>query len=189
MTAEEEVTIIRGDEGEFIEMPLPGQKGVSTRLVRVDEENNQIVMHVRFEPGGHAPRHYHYCRAVAYTIKGAWEYDEGKFYAGDVAYETVGNIHTPFSDEGAELMLFLSADDDKYLDNYMDDGSIIRYTLQTFKFFEGKTQADIDAMTISQLFSKVEFIPAPDKKLREVYHNLVHTMKAQQEQTEAAAPA
>lgn len=188
MTAdEEEVTIIRADEGEFIEMPLPGSKGVLTRLLRVDEENKQVVMHVRFEPGARAPRHYHYCRAVAYTMSGSWEYDEGKFQPGDVAYETTGNIHTPFSDEGSELMLVLSSDDHRYLDNYMDDGSIVRYTIDTFKFFQGKTQADIDDMSIMQLFSHVEFIPAPNKRLRDVYQTLVLGMKEQQAAEAAAA--
>lgn len=181
MSAEDEITIIRGDEGEFVELPLPGQKGITTRLIRVDEENNQVVMHVRFEPGSYAPRHYHYCRAVAYTISGAWEYDEGKFYPGDVAYEKTGNLHTPFSDEGAEIMLVLSADDKKYLDNYMECGSIIRYTLDTFKFFEGKSQADIDALSVNQLFSKVEFIPAENVRLRDLYNNLMDSMKSREE--------
>lgn len=188
MTAvDDEITIIRSDDGEFVELPLPGQQGIYTRLIRVDEDNKQVVMHVRFEPGGHAPRHYHYCRAVAYTVKGAWEYDEGKFYPGDIAYEKTGNLHTPFSDEGAELILVLSSDDEKFLDNYMECGSIIRYNLATFKFFEGKTQEDIDNMSIAELFSQVEFIPAPNVRLRDIYNNLMNGMKKQKSQSKSNA--
>lgn len=186
-TVDEEITIIRADDGEFIELPLPGQKGITTRLIRVDEENNQVVMHVRFEPGAYAPRHFHYCRAVAYTVKGAWEYDEGKFYPGDIAYEKTGNLHTPFSDEGAELILVLSSDDKKYLDNYMECGSIIRYTLDTFKFFEGKTQEEVDNLSVAELFSKVEFIPAEGVRLRDIFNTLMSGMKEQKGQSKRAA--
>ena len=179
-TVDDELTIIRAGDGEFVELPLPGQHGITTRLIRVDDENNQVVMHVKFEPGARAPRHYHYCRAVAYTVKGSWEYDEGKFYPGDIAYEKAGNMHTPFSDEGAELILVLTGEDRNYLDNYMECGSIIRYTLDTFKFFDGKTQEDVNNMTISELFSKVQFIPAEGVRLRDIFDNLMNGMKEKQ---------
>lgn len=180
-TVDDELTIIRASDGEFVELPLPGQHGITTRLIRVDEDNKQIVMHVRFEPGARAPRHYHYCRAVAYTVKGAWEYDEGKFYQGDIAYEKTGNLHTPFSDEGAELILVLTSDDNKFLDNYMECGSIIRYTMETFKFFEGKSQDDVNNLTISELFSKVQFIPAEGVRLRDIFDTLMGGMKERQD--------
>ncbi len=164
-----DLSIIRASENPFIEIPLPGSKNILTKIIKVDPANNQVVMQVRFLPGGRAPRHFHHCRAVAFTLSGEWEYDDGKFGPGDVAYEVVGNVHAPSSVKGGEMILIATSEDGRFLDNFMPDGSIIRHSLKTFAFFYGKTQAEVRALNISQLAQSIDIIPAEGADLRALY--------------------
>ena len=162
-------TIIRADEKSFIEIPLPGSRNVLTKIIKVDPEHMQAVMLVRFLPDACAPRHLHHCQAIAYTLSGEWEYEDGKFGPGDVAYEVPGNIHTPSSVRGGEMVLTMKSPDGRFLDNYMPDGSIIRHSLKTFEFFDGMTQAEISRLNLSQLAQSIDIIPAPGANLRRLY--------------------
>lgn len=162
-------SIIRAGENEFIEIPLPGSHNILTKIIKLDPENLQAVLLVKFLPGACAPRHLHHCRAIAYTLSGEWEYDDGKFGPGDVAYELAGNVHTPSSVKGGEMVLIMTSTDGRFLDNYMPDGSIIRHSLKTFQFFQDKTQKDIERLNISQLAESIDILPAPGADVRWLY--------------------
>ncbi|MFM1813442.1 MAG: hypothetical protein RLZ98_137 [Pseudomonadota bacterium] len=164
-----DLSIIRANENAFIEIPLPGSRNILTKIIKVDRVNLQAVMQVRFLPGGRAPRHLHHCRAIAYTLSGEWQYDDGKFGPGDVAYEVPGNEHTPSSVKGGEMVLIMTSPDGRFLDNYMPDGSIIRHSFKTFEFFKGKTQAEVERLNLSQLAQSIDIIPAPGADVRWLY--------------------
>ncbi|WP_432722693.1 cupin domain-containing protein [Jeongeupia wiesaeckerbachi] len=151
-------TIIR-DEFDWLPVPLPGAEGVSFKVLKADTETKQVVLRARFSPGSRMPRHFHFCRAVAYTLSGEWSYDEGHFKAGDMAYEVEGNTHTPWSDEGAELLLVFRSDQEAFLDNYLADGSAtIRLGMKFFVAYEGKSLAEA---AMIDLHSLIELLPPP----------------------------
>lgn len=179
-----DLSIIRSNENAFIEIPLPGSKNILTKIIKVDPANRQAVMQVRFLPGGRAPRHLHHCRAIAYTLSGEWQYDDGKFGPGDVAYEVPGNVHTPYSVRGGEMVLIMTSPDGRFLDNYMPDGSIIRHSLKTFEFFKNKTQAEISMLNISQLAQSIDILPAPGTDLRKLYRYIQDCLVQDQEHVE-----
>ena len=62
--------------------------------------------------------------------------EEGKFRTGDVAYEDEGNLHTPKSEMGAELLIIFDGDGPKLIDNYMPDGRVVTFDVETFRLVE-----------------------------------------------------
>ncbi|MEM1110852.1 MAG: cupin domain-containing protein [Pseudomonadota bacterium] len=154
---QQDMSLIHDSEQEYLRIPLPGAEGVMAKVLKVDEERDRVVVKIRFAPGSSLPRHNHYCRAVAYTISGEWAYDEGSFGPGDSAFELEGNEHTPWSDRGAELFIVFDGKDGRYLDNYLEDGTVIKLDLPYFKAMEGLTQAEADQVDLLDL---VEIVPA-----------------------------
>ncbi len=151
----DEISIINDDHQDYIASPFPDTDGVFFKVLKADELNNRVVMKFKFGANTALPRHIHHCRAVAYTISGEWEYDEGDFQQGHVAYEGVGNDHTPSSKTGAELFLFFDSDNGLFLDNILPCGTVIRLGMPFFKAFEGASQAKAATLDLEQL---VEFI-------------------------------
>ncbi len=161
MNLTDELTIIRQNSAEYITLPIPGlSEGIETKVLKVDRKKNRVVIMARFAPGGHAAFHYHHCTAVAYTVCGEWEYDEGHFQEGDIAYESIGNAHTPSSKTGTEMVLVLDSKDGRLLDNYMEDGTVLRVNIEAYENLLGKHQADIDAMSREALMVGIEINPA-----------------------------
>ncbi len=152
----ESMSIIRDGNQEWVRIPLPGAEGVHIKVLKADEEMDRVAVKIRFEPGSRMPRHYHYCRAVAYTISGSWAYDEGSFTAGETAWEDEGNDHTPWSDEGAELFIVFDGKNGRYLDNILPCGTIVKLDMPFLKAFEGVTQAAADQINIETL---VDIVP------------------------------
>ena len=152
----EEMSIIRDENQEYLNIPLPGAEGVSAKVLKVDEARDRVLVKIRFAPGSKMPRHIHHCRAIAYTISGEWAYDEGSFKPGETAFELEGNEHTPWSDTGAELFIVFDGVNGRYLDNFLEDGTVVRLDLPYFKAMEGLTQAQADQLDIASL---VEIIP------------------------------
>lgn len=72
---------------------IPGGK---MRILRVNLDVGEWVVHNVFEPGFTAPRHKHTGHVDAYTIRGAWQYLEyGVAYeAGSFVYEPAFSVHT-----------------------------------------------------------------------------------------------
>lgn len=147
----ESMSILRDDNREWLRIPLPGAEGVYVKVLKADEASDRVAVKIRFEPGSRMPRHIHHCRAMAYTISGGWAYDEGSFGPGEVAWEDVGNDHTPWSDEGAELFIVFDGTDGRYLDNILEDGTIVKLDMPFLKAFEGLTQAEADEVDIAPL--------------------------------------
>lgn len=152
----ESMSILRDANQEWLRIPLPGAEGVCVKVLKADEASDRVAVKIRFAPGSRMPRHIHHCRAMAYTISGGWAYDEGSFGPGEVAWEDVGNDHTPWSDEGAELFIVFDGTDGRYLDNILEDGTVVQLNMPFLKAFEGLTQAQADEVDIAPL---VEIIP------------------------------
>ncbi len=152
----DDMSIIRDEHQEYLRIPLPGAEGVLAKVLKVDEARDRVVVKIRFEAGSRMPRHIHHCRAVAYTINGEWAYDEGSFKPGESAFELEGNEHTPWSDNGAELFIVFDGANGRYLDNFLEDGTVVRLDLPYFKAMEGLTQAEADQLDITDL---VEIVP------------------------------
>jgi hypothetical protein len=150
----ESMSIMRDGEQDYLPIPLPGAEGVYVKILKADEEMDRVVVKIKFDPGSRMPRHYHYCRAIAYTISGNWAYDEGSFAPGESAWEDEGNDHTPWSDEGAELFIVFDGKDGRYLDNILPDGTIVKLDMPFFKAFEGLTLAEaaqVDAQSLVEM--------------------------------------
>ena len=147
----ESMSIIRDANQEWVRIPLPGAEGVTVKVLKADEEMDRVVVKIRFEPGSRMPRHIHHCRAIAYTISGEWAYDEGAFEAGETAWEDEGNDHTPWSDNGAELFIVFDGKDGHYLDNFLEDGTVIKLDMPFLKAYEGITQAEADQLDVMSL--------------------------------------
>lgn len=130
------MTIINDEHQSWIPLPIP-PGGTAIKVLKADEANHTVVVKFRFDPGSALPRHYHHARAIAYTVSGHWEYDEGPFSQGMVAYEAIGNEHTPSSKSGAELFVVMISDNGKFLVNNMPDGSLVGFNMKFFKALEG----------------------------------------------------
>ena len=153
---EDSMSIIRDGDQEYIAIPIPGSEGVFVKVLKADETMDRVVAKIKFTPGSRMPRHIHHCRAIAYTISGEWAYDEGAFSPGETAWEEEGNDHTPWSDNGAELFIVFDGKNGRYLDNFLDDGTIVKLDMPFFKAFEGVTQAEADQLDPMSL---VEIVP------------------------------
>ncbi|GAB5452791.1 MAG: hypothetical protein Hals2KO_31190 [Halioglobus sp.] len=150
------MSILRDGKQDWLPIPLPGAEGVSVKVLKADAAMDRVVVKIRFEPGSRMPRHIHHCRAVAYTIRGHWAYDEGAFGPGETAWEDAGNEHTPWSDEGAELFIVFDGDNGRYLDNILEDGTVVKLDMPFLQAYEGlsvEQAATIDALSL------VEIIP------------------------------
>ena len=152
----ESMSIMRDGEQDYLPIPLPGAEGVYVKILKADADMDRVVVKIKFDAGSRMPRHYHYCRAIAYTISGNWAYDEGSFSPGESAWEDEGNDHTPWSDEGAELSIVFDGKDGRYLDNILPDGTIVKLDMPFFKAFEGLTLAEAAQVDAQSL---VEIIP------------------------------
>lgn len=152
----ESMSIIRDGEQDYLPIPLPGSEGVYVKVLKADVEMDRVVVKIKFDPGTRMPRHIHHCRAIAYTISGHWAYDEGAFSAGETAWEDEGNDHTPWSDEGAELFIVFDGKNGRYLDNFLEDGTVVKLDMPFLKAFEGLTLAEAEQVDVLSL---VEIIP------------------------------
>lgn len=150
------MSILRDGNQNYLPIPLPGAEGVHVKVLKADVEKDRVVVKIKFEPGSSLPRHIHYCRAIAYTVKGQWAYDEGSFTVGEVAWEEEGNDHTPWSDEGAELFIVFDGKNGRYLDNILPDGTVVKLDMPFLKAYEGLSLAEAEAVDV---FSLVEIVP------------------------------
>ena len=121
---------------DWLPLTVPGAEGVSVKVLKADEGKNRVVIMAKFAPGSRMPYHVHHCSAVAYTLSGSWDYDEGHFETGDVAYESIGNAHVPWSDEGTEMVIVFDSPTGQYLDNVLPDGTVVHMGMPLFKALE-----------------------------------------------------
>ena len=149
-------TTVYHDNLDWLPFSLPETEGVFFKVLKADAALDQVILKAKFEHNGRATRHYHHCRAIAFTVSGEWEYDEGSFRAGDFAYEPVGNTHTACSGPGAEIFLILNGTNGLYLDNLLADGTTIRLGFEFFRAFEGlnrEAASRVDPSTLLQIIA------------------------------------
>ncbi len=78
-------------------------EGSLMRVLHTDVETGLWVVHNRFRPGYRVATHKHTGEVYAFTIAGAWRYEEYPEVnrAGSYLYEPAGSVHTLFvPDEG-----------------------------------------------------------------------------------------
>ena len=139
--AEDPTRVFTSDDRDWIPLaPIP--KGEAwIKVIHADEELGNVIFKFRFSPGCELAPHTHHCHAIAYTIAGEWEYEGLKLGEGAIAYEPVASTHTPSSAPGAELVVFLRSESDRFLENHMPDGSTIEFDMAFFKAIDGITEA------------------------------------------------
>ena len=139
-TAHEDPTrVYTSDERDWIPLPNIPKGGGWIKVVHADPELNKVVFRFRFSPGCELVPHTHKCHAIAYTISGEWEYEGLKLPEGAIAYEPVESVHTPSSENGAELFVVLSSETDQFLVNHMPDGSDWVFDMAFFQQLDGIT--------------------------------------------------
>ena len=144
--AERTLSIVR-EPADWLPLVLPGAQGVSIKVYKVDEPRRSLAE-----------------GASAYTISGAWAYDEGAFDAGDLAYELFGTDYLRRSKSGAELFITLISDTDQFIDSELPDGRILHLGLMWFKALQGISLGQyekLDRMALMQIHPARRIAPAP----------------------------
>lgn len=136
--------------GERDWLPVPMANGVYIKVLVADPDRRQVVFQFRFEPNTVLPEHLHHCQAIAFTISGEWEYEGLKLPAGAIAYEPPGSAHKPSSGPGAELIVMLSSDSDRFLENHMPDGTTFEMDMAFFQTLNGMTLAQLANLDLGQ---------------------------------------
>ncbi len=87
----------------------PVTDDILLRYFRIDPTRGQIVVSVRFPPGGGLAPIYHTGPVIAHTIQGTWHYRENGWVsrAGDTVCTGAGSIHTAESVGDEEGVVFL----------------------------------------------------------------------------------
>lgn len=140
---EDPTRVVESADQEYIPFgPIPGAE---FKVIVADEVLNRVIFKFRFAPGTVLPPHTHDCQAIAYTLSGEWEYEGLRLPAESVAYEPIGSTHTPSSETGAEIVVTLISDSDRFIVNHMPDGSELLFDMAFFKAFEGVTREQAEA--------------------------------------------
>ena len=148
MTNHDDATrVFQSDDREWIPLPLIPKGEAWIKVIHADPELRKVIFKFSFSPGCELLSHTHACHAIAYTISGEWEYEGLKLPVGAVAYEPVASTHTAASENGAELVVVLNSEDDRFLTNHMQDGSDIEFDMAFFQALEGITAEDAKKLT------------------------------------------
>jgi quercetin dioxygenase-like cupin family protein len=116
------------------------------KIISVDEAMKQVVMIVKFAPNAIYPKHLHNSMAVAYTLEGEWEYEEGVLPVGSFAIEPPGTVHTPtVSSKGVTILAVLTATTDNFVEVPMEDGSTFVQDLAYWKALHAMTAEEARA--------------------------------------------
>ena len=132
-------------------LPVPFVDGVHIKVLVADPARRQVVFGFRFGPGTALPEHVHHCQAIAYTVSGEWEYEGLKLPVGALAYEPPGSIHAPSSNPGADIVVVLSSESDRFLENHMADGSAIEMDMAFFQALDGMTREQAAALELPEV--------------------------------------
>jgi len=140
-THDDHTRVYTSHDREWLEMPLTQTGTGQIKVIHVDEERKVAVFAARFGPGCKLFPHTHNAQIVAYTVKGEWEYEGLRLPEGAIAYESPGTEHTPYSADGAEVLIVaMGSDSDEYIINHMPDGSKLVFDSATLKQLIGMTQ-------------------------------------------------
>lgn len=127
--------IIDGADKPWIELP---RSDARIKILAIDEVHNNIMMLIKMPEGSAYPNHIHHCIAIAYTLEGQWEYDEGKLTPGVVAYEPDQSTHAPMVGKGgATVFVVLIGTGSHFIDFLRDDGTVaVTQDIEYFKILE-----------------------------------------------------
>lgn len=115
-------------------LPLDGDGENFMKIIAVDGERKQVVLMVKFGPNAVYPQHIHKATAVAYTVAGEWEYEEGVLSEGAWALEPPGTDHTPVvSSKGATILAILTSDTDEFVEVPLPGGGVLKQDLAYFQ--------------------------------------------------------
>jgi quercetin dioxygenase-like cupin family protein len=134
----------------WIPVPLIPKGEAWIKVIHADPDLHKVVFKFRFGPGTELAPHTHRCHAIAYTISGEWAYEGLTLPEGAIAYEPVASSHTAISEAGAELVVFLDSEDDRFLVNHMPDGSDLEFDMAFFQALEG-----IEPEAVEQLVAQM----------------------------------
>lgn len=124
------------------------------KIVKVDEPTNTVMLRFRMSPHVVTPRHGHHCLATAYTLDGAWYYDDLAFRKGDLAFESTRDVHQPLTrDEPAELFTTFMGGrgNDALIEEYDEQGHSYILRTRFFKALEGITEDELRRLDLSAL--------------------------------------
>jgi anti-sigma factor ChrR (cupin superfamily) len=137
MTAEHEhpSRIIDTNKKKWVRLP---KSDAEVKMIAVDDVNKNVVMMIRMPEGTSYPNHIHHCVAIAYTLEGEWEYEEGKLSPGVMAYEPDQSAHAPkVGKGGATVFVVLDGKTDHFIDFLREDGSVgVMQSMEYFKLLE-----------------------------------------------------
>jgi hypothetical protein len=99
------------DLAEAEERPWLGEGGDVMKVLHVDRDAGQVVFIQRMSRDSSHPFHRHHCTAIAYTLRGCWEYQEQQFPSGILVLEPHGSEHaaTTRGDNSADVLVILTA--------------------------------------------------------------------------------
>lgn len=124
--------IVDSNKKKWVRLP---RTEADVKIIAIDEVNNNILMMIKMAEGSSYPNHIHHCIAIAYTLEGSWEYEEGPLSPGVIAYEPDQSAHAPkVGPGGATVFVVLIGKDDHYIDFLRSDGSV--GTAQTIEYFK-----------------------------------------------------
>ena len=146
-SADDSTRVFTSHDREWIPLPLIPKGEAWMKVIHTDEELGNVIFKFRFSPDSRLPPHTHHCHAIAYTISGEWEYEGLTLPEGAVAYEPVESTHTPSSGPGAELVVSLRSETDKFLTNHLEDGTEVEFDMAFFKSLEGIGAEDAQKLT------------------------------------------
>lgn len=146
-SADDSTRVFTSHDREWIPLPLIPKGEAWMKVIHTDEELGNVIFKFRFSPDSQLPPHTHHCHAIAYTISGEWEYEGLTLPEGAVAYEPVESTHTPSSGPGAELVVSLRSETDKFLTNHLEDGTEVEFDMAFFKSLEGIAAEDAHKLT------------------------------------------
>ena len=142
----DETRVYSSNDRAWIPIPLVPKGEGWIKVIHADPELHKVVFKFRFGPGTELPPHTHRCQAIAYTISGEWAYEGMKLPEGAIAYEPVESTHTPTSEQGAELVVILDSEDDRFLVNHMADSEDIEFDMAFFQQLEGIDPEEAEEM-------------------------------------------
>jgi ChrR Cupin-like domain len=118
-------------------IPVPAVAGADVKVLAVSEERRQVVANFRFAGGATLPPRTHHCFAIAYTISGVWSYDGRQVPPDSFAWELFESSHRPVTDEGAELLVSLTSETGRFIENHMPGGTSWDMDMAFFKALDG----------------------------------------------------
>ncbi|MGX5218012.1 MULTISPECIES: cupin domain-containing protein [Pseudomonas] len=148
---------------DWLPLNLPGAKGVSIKVYKADPVLNRVIVRARFEANSQMPRHLHHCYAVAVTLSGSWDYDDGHFEAGEIAYEDIGNDHVAYSEAGSDMIITFDSPSGQFIDNFLEDGTIFHLGMRFFQAVEGISLGAYEQLDLASL---IDILPAARPAIR-----------------------